>query len=101
MDEQMKENDIIKALECCNKPANEGGCLDCPLKEEKHKGCSAVMIENAIDLINRQNARIKELQKTLLSKMDGFETEYDNKIRAEAIKEFCKKRGIEYVENDI
>lgn len=86
----MNDNDIIKALECCNKPANEGGCLDCPLKEEKHKGCSAVMIENAIDLINRQKAEIEGLQRRIVFWKEDLNYN-PKKERSEAIKEFAER----------
>ena len=48
----MKDNDIIKALECC---AN-GKCGECPLFKED---CGDdIICKNALDLINRQQCEI-------------------------------------------
>ena len=57
----MTDNEIIKALECCKRPVGTGACKDCPL--DKDRPCTTTMIENALDLINRQKAEIERLQK--------------------------------------
>lgn len=58
----MTDNEIIKALECCNLQRN-GNCTECPLR---YSGdwwvCSAIILKSALDLINRQNAEIARLQ---------------------------------------
>lgn len=77
----MTDNEIIKALESCNEPPEQ--CDDCPLGGEV--GCQARIMESALDLINRQQAEIEELKKVVI---DDYASEYDSKIRAEAIKEF-------------
>ena len=83
----MTDNEIIKALGCCV----NGKCFKCPLKT---MNCSAkVPMAFALDLISRQQAEIEELKKVVI---DDYASEYDSKIRAEAVKEFKNK-----VENDI
>ena len=75
----MTDNEIIKALGCCV----NGKCFKCPLKT---MNCSAkVPMAFALDLISRQQAEIEELKKVVI---DDYASEYDSKIRAEAIKEF-------------
>jgi DNA-binding ferritin-like protein (Dps family) len=46
----------------------------------------ASTISKALDLINRLQAEIKDLQKVVI---DDYASEYDNKIKAEAYKEFA------------
>lgn len=48
----MTDNEIIKALECCNRPANKTSCDDCPYQFIDEK-CSSKLINDALDLINR------------------------------------------------
>ena len=104
----MTDNDVIKALEIC---ANDGDCKDCCINP--HKGnygyCTSLAIKAALDLINRQRAEIERLTAMVEAAEDylyplPFKNAYDEaieKAKAEAIKEFCKKRGIEYVEDDV
>lgn len=88
----MTDNEIIKALECCQRPVGSGVCNDCPLKSVREKrlshndkSCTTIMLEDAIDLIARQKAEIERLQETIcmLTKTGRF---YST-VRAEAIKE--------------
>ena len=85
----MNNNELIKALECCN--SNErGSCLNkCPYY--KHSAtCTQSMIADTLDLINRQQAEIERLTETL----DIYAVEFDLKyasVKAEAIKEFAER----------
>lgn len=59
----MTDNEIIKALECCSEPDK---CGECPLissVREHNKVCLDMLPSLALDLINRQKARIKELER--------------------------------------
>lgn len=56
----MTDNEIIKALECCKRPANQTSCDDCPYQFSNEK-CSSKLIDDALDLINRQKAEIERL----------------------------------------
>ncbi len=53
----MTDNEIIKALECCEKPVGKG-CKECPLY---NTDCTAINLGAiALDLINRQKAEIEK-----------------------------------------
>lgn len=89
----MTDNDIIKALECCSSQPQEL-CCNCPIDIRKIKGgCITALTTNALDLINRlqaENERLSKITRPLIAE-----------IKAEAYKEFCEKRGIKYVEDDV
>lgn len=113
----MTDNKIIKALECC---AEEKPCNECPLFDytEDEIKCKNKCFVDALDLINRQRAKIKALE------MDNAQLQSDiananmnsdhalaeiewlkarnvnnccnwqikyNPLRAEAIKEFAER----------
>lgn len=62
----MTDNEIIKALECCKMfyaEHNNFHCNDCPINDCKE--CETKLFSNALDLINRQQAEIERLQKTI------------------------------------
>ncbi|MBQ7835505.1 MAG: hypothetical protein IJ385_06945 [Ruminiclostridium sp.] len=104
----MTDNEIIKALECHASHTDE--CDDCPNVEISSSGCSEIMAENALDLINRQKAEIEKLRiqnaklkKYFTVKIDDekleelFEQAADNieinikKVKSEAIREFAER----------
>lgn len=105
----MKDEQIIKALECC---ATDDGddCFQCPYGNIVYKpgngGCVNRCRKDAIDLINLQKAEIESLKKKnailirnadtafqdgLNENRDLFKKEVEPEIRAEAIKEFAEK----------
>ena len=110
----MTDNEIIKALECCAK--DEWYCdNNCSFFEKCSK---TLMAKSAFNLINQQNAEIERLKDENKSIRYCYEQakSYNDKLaescetnckkfnmttRAEAIKEFCEKRGIKYVEDDV
>jgi hypothetical protein len=53
----MTNNEIIKALEYCQQQGITSECERCKVKS----GCRATLIENALDLIERQKAEIERL----------------------------------------
>lgn len=81
----MNDNDIIKALECCNRPANQTSCDDCPYQFSDEK-CSSKLIDDAIDLINRQKAENESLGESVRLQAEML---YD--ARAKAIMEFAER----------
>ena len=89
----MTDNEIIKALDGCI----SSNCSMCP--HNKEDGCTDALIKDAIDLIDGQRLEIVNLRATIDSFTDIGKLY--SEIKAEAIKEFCEKRGIEYVETDI
>lgn len=65
----MIDNEIIKALECCNKSDNGKGCFECPYRQYC-PDCLRRRNEDTIDLINRRKAEIERL-KDILYDADG------------------------------
>ena len=106
----MTDNEIIKALECCN--AN-GGCTDCPLFEIKGRNCIVQLDIYAFDLIKRQQTEIKQLQIALFKQEETIQLiskekqEYFVKslaAKSEAITEFAERlkttfKQMEYTAN--
>lgn len=92
----MTDNEIVKALECCNKSDNGKGCFECPYRQYC-PDCLRRRNEDTIDLINRQNAEIERLK---AFEKNVYETvkELRNKIKTEAVKEFAERLK-EYVES--
>lgn len=77
--EHLKEIlDLINRLQAKNKELDE--------KLVIHKGT----IDWQVKEINRQKAEIEELKKGFSADMDYFASEYDTKIKSEAIKEFAE-----------
>ena len=95
----MPEEVIKKALECCSKEGNR--CKKCP--NNALLTCRERTMEEAIDLINRKNAenyRLNFENLQMLASIKGLE----ERVRAEAIKEFAERMKeliteIEFVED--
>ena len=100
----MTEREIIKGLECCY---TGHGCKDCPYYCG-NEDCPELLIKDALDLINRQNAEIERWKKkanTPFAKVTfdrnklqemvdecAKNIEIDiNLAKSEAIKEFAKE----------
>lgn len=98
----MRDNEIIKALECC---VGFGLCHHCP-HIDSGKVCLEVLHRTTLDLINRQKTEIKKLKQDndILSRnadtafQDGlneseelYKNEVETEIKSEAIKEFAER----------
>ena len=110
----MTDNEIIKALECCNSPFSEHRCKDCPMQGNFR--CSYYTINIALDLINRQKAEIERLEKEVKDKEMAYNDEFclrkewqtkcrellkeKQAIKSEAIKEFAESICNGRVSND-
>ena len=79
-DKKLTDSEIVKALECCKSNQGCGGCF---FKKEEY--CINVLKNLALDLINRQNAKIDTLQKQV--RVIGRQVE---RAKAEAYKEFAE-----------
>lgn len=79
----MTDNEIIKALKCCQGNVD---CANCPYYENNHHQCGDNLNKDVLDLINRQQAEIDELNNTI----DALEN-FIPKVKAEAIKEFAER----------
>lgn len=55
----MTDNEIIKALEHCKRPIGQHDCENCPYVSSRGM-CSTNMLNDALSLINRQNAEIEK-----------------------------------------
>lgn len=100
----MTDNEIIKALECCS--TYKGKCTDCPAFVKVDRSNCKQVLFGAIEIINRQKAEIERLEELVYladnETANVRDLYFEEKSeRAEAIKEFCEKRGVEYVESDI
>lgn len=58
----MTDAEIIKALECCSHEAYD--CDVCPLNLKEEELCFIEVRKYALDLINRQEAEIEDLNKS-------------------------------------
>lgn len=92
----MTDNEIIKALKDEIRRANyiESYYIDC---------VDIGVFQNALDLINRQKEEIERLNielQSMRSAANSYKMHYET-VKSEAIKEFCEKRGIKYVEDDV
>ena len=65
----MTDNEIIKALECCA-CMNGNYCKLCPLHPETSAKCFLVLMENTLNLINRQDAEIEMLRAMLITQTE-------------------------------
>ena len=96
----MTDNEIIKALECCS-TSSAVQCRDCPYcgnNYEKH--CAFALANDALDLINRQQAEIERLNSDIITMENVIKNTFLEKagcdidplaeIKAEAIKEFAE-----------
>ena len=100
----MTDNEIIKALECCN--GWDGRCLNCPLNREG-TNCKEKLNSYALDLINRHKADIERLEKETKDKERAYNDEFclrkewqskcrellkeEQITKSEAIKEFAER----------
>ena len=68
MPNKLTDAEIIKALELC-KTNVMADCKKCPLRQEDgsmYMYCTSTLVGNALDLINRQEARIHQQEKTIM-----------------------------------
>ena len=101
----MTDNEIIKALECCNDPQGRK-CKECYYSDDPF--CLSSLTKAAFYLVNRQNAEIERLRvpdlmiehlsmspDELLEKIRNIPVHIisckNEAIKAEAIKEFAKR----------
>lgn len=92
----MTDNEIIKALECCNhNHVWQKECFDCEYATFEGQ-CGNELIKDSLDLINRQKAEIEKLklENRVLSQNRitmPERLEIVNNARDKAIREFAKK----------
>ena len=114
--QRIYDNEIIKALEHCKRPAGKHDCENCPYVLSRGM-CTTNMLNDTIDLINRQKAEIDELQLKISScnaEIEKFHkiadrlksanaTKYSNGYQVgytKAIKEFAERlKELSYLPN--
>ena len=107
----MTDNEIIKALECCGNIV-DSTCKECAYHETYNASCVVRLMRNALDLINRKNAKIERLQSMCQTLSECRDEALRVGVRAvrntksEAYKEFAEEleyfvlnEGIEIVEH--
>lgn len=82
----MTDNELIKALDMCLN--SKIRCADCAINRN-YGYCINIALKEAFDLIKRQKAEIEKLKDIVNKRFDDFASEYDRKIKSEAIKEFA------------
>lgn len=82
----MTDAEIKKALECCIL----GDCQGCFYGDTDQRHCKDDLMQNALDLINRQEEEIERV-KDMVAQNEGVLPRYENLIKAEAYKEFAEK----------
>ena len=85
MDNKFTDNDIIKALECHISPVHCNGRQYYSVKVE----CSRELIENTLDLINRQKAEIERMQEEK-ARLHQLIPKMIKEAKAEAVKELIE-----------
>ena len=96
----MIDAEIKKALGCCSRSKWGDKCAECFYLEcDSEKGCRQELCEDALDLINRQQAEIEALKTNIVNvkltdeqlKAQEQEANLLNYIKTEAIKEFAER----------
>lgn len=100
----MTDDEIIKYMQCVI--GNEMNCSECTYQRIlPFPSCRNMCAKNALDLVNRQKATIKNLKaeiaehKAMLEAFDNELVSFDKAIKtekSEAIKEFAERLKSEY-----
>ena len=82
----MKDNEIMKAMECCSKNKS---CRDCPYIDEAdgRKWCNEKVYDGVISIINRQQAEIERLTNYIVSELSVL----PKKVKTETINDFVER----------
>ena len=64
---KMTDEEVIKAFECCISSSTSLACFNCPMAKNhecngSNTNVNKLVVENALDLINRQKAEIEKLE---------------------------------------
>ncbi len=79
-DKNLTDNEIVKALECCNEPVENNACQRCPLHHSEGR-CSKNMLDLALDLINRLQGE----NERLLQKLQQAQEQKDKLMDAQML----------------
>ena len=88
----MNDNALINALECCTDESYEN-CNECPYSTDTLSCERLKLLEDSLELINRQNAEIEGLKKEVTVARDAYisiQDRYEH-TKTEAYKEFAER----------
>ena len=62
---EMKPEDVMRAMECCIVENDKDDCLGCPYSGKRHRGemCVTHLLEDALALLRERDAEIERLNK--------------------------------------
>lgn len=101
----MTDNEIIKALECCQREYDKN-CKQCPYNKYSITGCRGELRKDTLDFINRlqaENERLKKeneilsinadtaFQDGLNEAQDLYAKQVKAEIKSEAVREFAER----------
>ena len=89
---KLTDKEIIKGLEHCKRPTGQHDCDNCPYVDSRGV-CTTNMLNDTLDLINRQQAEIEKQKRKTDVVVENYQNLCDRYIeaRAEAIKEFAER----------
>lgn len=94
MTDNMADNEIIKALECCKSQECAECSRLCNHFPDSHE-CKVDLMEKVYNLIDRQNAEIERLQNHIKNSFDGLLKQYEESViktaKSEAVREFAER----------
>lgn len=107
MDKKLTDNEIVKALKCCNEWENPGDCTNCPAKG-KGDCCVLTLRIAALDLINHLQAENEKLNaelKNLTTVIKNLTSENQNLtsylVSANAENERLKEEVTEHIKKGV
>ena len=104
MPDKLTDAEVKKALECCIKASHFGDCFEnqCPLVSEK--GCKVgkeTLYPYALDLINRQEGRIHQQEKTIMEIQNANLIDFKGTIANYKAENESLKAEVERLNNNI
>lgn len=97
----MTDKEIIKALGCCTHSKWGDKCAECFYCEcDSEKGCQRELIEDTLDLINRQQAEIEELHKRV-AHLDADREGWSRTATTQRLKNIELQAEIERLEKEL
>lgn len=85
----MTDNEIIKALAICGNLV-DSRCKECAFHETYNASCVVMLMQKALDLINRQMAEIEDWKNKYMD-LWGEPNSDIHKVKKEAIKAFAER----------
>lgn len=101
-DHKFTDDDVIKALECCNTP---GSCEKCPYYDEDadvyEEACKYFLFKDVFSLVQRQKAEIESSQAVLADMSESLRLAAEANKDMQAEIERLKSENKVLIENDV